>query len=100
MLKHLALASALVLGAVASTPASARFDLRINVAPPAPQAEVVPAPRHGYVWAPGYWSWEHGHHIWVRGHWIRERRGYAWVADRWDPDGDRYVYVPGHWERH
>jgi hypothetical protein len=34
--------------------ASAQID--ITVAPPEPRAEVVPGPRAGYVWAPGYWG--------------------------------------------
>jgi hypothetical protein len=71
----------------------------VDVAPPAPQVEVVPGPRAGYAWAPGYWDW-HGHnHVWVRGHWIRERPGYHWVADRWDQAGPHWHHVAGHWER-
>ncbi len=56
--------------------ASAGVFVDIDVAPPAPQVEVVPEPRVGYVWAPGYWEWRGGHHVWVGGHWIGERRGY------------------------
>jgi hypothetical protein len=88
--------TALTLGVSA---AQARLDLSIDIAPPAVREEVVPEPRHGFVWAPGYWGWHHGHHEWVAGHWIRERRGYHWVSDRWDPVEGHYRYVPGHWER-
>ena len=71
----------------------------VDVAPPAPQVEEVPAPRAGYVWAPGYWAW-HGHnHVWIRGHWLRERAGYHWEADRWVQRGPHWHYVPGHWAR-
>jgi hypothetical protein len=84
---------------LAAAPASAEVDVRINIGPPVPMVEVVPAPRAGFVWAPGFWAWRHHRHIWVAGHWIRERRGWHWIADRWDRDGERWHYVPGHWER-
>ena len=39
------------------TPAAAQVDLSLNIGvpPPAPIYEAVPAPRVGYVWAPGFW---------------------------------------------
>ena len=73
--------------------------LDIDVAPPAPRYEVVPAARVGYVWAPGHYVWRRHAHVWVAGHWLRERRGYRWVADEWVPAGPRWHYVPGHWVR-
>ncbi|HEY5019430.1 MAG TPA: YXWGXW repeat-containing protein [Steroidobacteraceae bacterium] len=78
---------------------SAAINLDIDVAPPAPRVEIMPGPRPGHVWAPGYWEW-HGHsHVWVRGHWLRERRGYHWVPDNWMHDGPHWHHEPGHWER-
>jgi hypothetical protein len=71
----------------------------IDLAPPAPQVEVVPPPRPGYVWAPGYWNWEGGRHVWVGGHWMGERPGYHWAPDHWEHRGPHYHYEPGHWER-
>ena len=67
------------------TPAAAQvdFNVSIGVPPPAPFYEVVPAPRAGYVWAPGYWRWDGGRHVWAPGHWMAERHGYHWVPDRW-----------------
>ncbi len=79
--------------------ASAGVFVDIDVAPPAPQVEVVPEPRVGYVWAPGYWEWRGGRHVWVGGHWIGERRGYHWAPDRWEQAGPHWHRVPGHWER-
>jgi len=84
---------------IAPAVSSAAVNIDIDVAPPAPRVEVVPEPRHGYVWAPGYWAWRGRQHVWVEGHWIRERRGYHWVPDRWVGDGPHYHYVRGHWER-
>jgi hypothetical protein len=102
--KQLLLAAALALGgtcAMVATPAQARVhvDIYANVAPPPLRAEIVPAPRRGYVWVPGYWGWSHHRHHWNRGHWARERRGYHYVPSRWDRDGDRWRYYGGRWER-
>lgn len=87
------------LGPVAM-PALAEVSVSINLgmAPPAPRYELVPAPRAGYAWAPGFWQWEGQRHIWSQGHWIEERPGSYWVADRWEPKGGRHYYEPGHWK--
>src|SRR5262249_39734202 len=34
--------------------------------------EVTPAPRAGYIWAPGHYENVGAHQRWVRGHWIRD----------------------------
>lgn len=79
--------------------AQASFDLRIGTPPPPPRAYVVPPPRAGHVWAPGYWNWNGRRHVWVNGYWVRERRGFRYAAPQWRPDGDRYGFRRGHWER-
>ena len=71
----------------------------VDVAPPPERVEVVPAPRAGYVWAPGYWRWERGRHVWVRGYWVRGRRGYHWVPHRWEEHERRWRFEAGHWDR-
>lgn len=71
----------------------------IDVAPPAPQVEVAPAPRSGFVWAPGYWDWRGHNHAWVRGRWIRERPGYHWEPDHWVQRGPHWHHEVGHWAR-
>jgi hypothetical protein len=85
--------------ATASGLAAGAVSIDIDVAPPAPRVEVVPAPRVGYVWAPGYWEWRDGAHVWIPGRWMGERHGYHWVADRWDQVGGHWHHFPGHWER-
>ncbi|HEX2586443.1 MAG TPA: YXWGXW repeat-containing protein [Steroidobacteraceae bacterium] len=81
-----------------ATPAAA--DVYVRVEPPALRVEPVPEPRRGYVYAPGYWDWRHGHHVWVKGHWVRERRGYHYVAPEWvDHHDGRWHMRPGRWER-
>jgi hypothetical protein len=84
---------------IAPVVSSAAVNIDIDVAPPAPRVEVVPEPRHGYVWAPGYWEWRGHEHVWVAGHFIRERHGYHWVPDAWVGNGPHYHYARGHWER-
>jgi len=87
-----------------STPAFARVNVRagIDVPPPPARVEVVPAPRPGYVWAPGYWAWEGRRHVWREGRWIGERHGYHWVPGHWaehqGPRGARWHFEAGHWE--
>jgi hypothetical protein len=101
MLKHkaLLLCSLIALG-TATMPAHARvnLDVDIGVAPPAPQVEVVPAARPGYVWTPGYWNWDGGRHVWVGGTWVAERPGYAYAPARWEERNGRHHFVAGHWE--
>jgi hypothetical protein len=94
------LAASLAFGAVlAPGLASARTYVEVNVAPPPLREEVIPAPRAGYVWAPGYWSWRRHNHVWVSGHWIHHRRGYHWVPERWEERHGHWRFDPGHWER-
>jgi WXXGXW repeat (2 copies) len=95
------LAVAAILVPVASTPAAAQvFSLQIGTPPPAPVYEVVPAPRAGYAWAPGYWRWEHERHVWMPGRWMAARAHHHWVADHWveGPHGG-WHYQQGHWDR-
>jgi hypothetical protein len=104
LMKHITrvvLASACLAGSatLAPTLASAGVGIDINIAPPAPQVEVVPGPRPGFVWAPGYWDYRGHGHVWVPGRWVGERRGYHWVPDRWDQRGPNWHHERGHWER-
>ena len=86
----------------AALPAAAdRVDFYVNVPPPAPRYEVVPVPRHGHVWVPGYWEWRGHRHVWVSGHWVRERPGYVYAPARWvERDGRWYYTQPGWGRRH
>ncbi len=97
-------AAALTAGIVAPASVSPAF-AQINItlgAPPAPQYELVPAPRPGYAWAPGYWQVENNRHVWAPGRWMEQRPGQHWVADRWDShregDRDRWQHQAGHWD--
>jgi len=83
----------------AAAQASMNVGLTIGTPPPAPVYEVVPAPRVGYVWAPGYWHWEGSRHAWHAGYWMPERRGYNWVPDRWSQVHGGWRHDQGHWDR-
>jgi hypothetical protein len=78
-------------------PASAQ--IYIDVAPPAPRYEVVPAPRAGFVWQPGYYEYRHHQHVWHNGYWVKERRGMYWHPSRWEQENGRYVFRQGVWDR-
>lgn len=90
-----ALATAVLFGAM--SPAFSGVGIDIEIAPPAPRVVVVPPPRVGWVWAPGYWRWDGYHHVWMEGHWMRARPGYHWVAEHWVEHHRHYRFVPGHW---
>jgi hypothetical protein len=67
--RKLLLATLCLTAAASLAPAvsSAGVNVDIDVAPPAPRVEVVPAARPGWVWAPGYWAWRGREHVWVGG---------------------------------
>jgi hypothetical protein len=99
-LRKFAVASLLAASAaIGSQLAAARVDVDVVIAPPAARYEAVPAPRHGYVWAPGYWAWNGRKHEWRSGRWMKERHGEHWVAQNWEHRGDRWYFHDGHWDR-
>lgn len=91
--------SACVIAAPPRRHAVVGVGLDIDVRPPPDRVVVVPAPRRGYVWAPGYWRWNGRSHVWVDGHWERERRGSHWVPAHWEERNGRYHFEDGHWAR-
>jgi len=101
MWKRKALFAALVASTLGAFPLAASADKVIVVreAPPAPRHEVIPAERHGYVWAPGYWDYRHGHYTWVKGHWEREHHGMYWHPHRWVEREGKWEFERGRWDR-
>ena len=97
------IAALIAVGAAAFTPlashAQPHISVVINTAPPAPIYEVVPAPRRGYVWAPGFWEWRAHRHHWVPGHYISARPGYVYAPPSWHHRGGRWVMEPSRWNR-
>jgi hypothetical protein len=93
--------AALIVAAAAAAPlpslAASHVGLYIGVAPPAPMVERIPAPRAGYVWAPGYWAWNGHRHTWAPGYWVAERPGYAYSAPVWYQDNGGWYMEPARW---
>ena len=87
------------LGGIAA-PAAAAVDVYIDLAPPPARYEVVPAPRRGYVWTPGYWNWNGHRHVWTSGTWVRERPGYSYNHARWVEQDGRWRMERRGWARH
>ena len=72
----------------------------VDVPPPAPYVEVVPAlPFAGAVWIGGYWGWHGGRHNWVPGRWDSPRPGYGWRPHAWVNQGGRWHLHGGGWVR-
>ena len=99
MRKQLLIGGVLLATAAAFAPVPAGAEVIIGVAPPAARVEVVPAPRVGYVWAPGYWRWNGYRHVWVNGYWVHARPGWHWRPAHWVARGPHWHYVPGYWVR-
>ena len=57
------------------TPADAQVSITFGSPPPPPRYEVVPAPRAGYVWAPGHYELINDQYVWRPGQWMTERAG-------------------------
>jgi hypothetical protein len=98
-----ALAALVAISAAAYAPlpslAQPHVSIVINTAPPAPIYERVPGPRHGHVWAPGFWEWRGHRHAWVPGHYVVARPGYVYAAPSWHHRGGRWVMEPSRWNR-
>lgn len=94
-----AMIAAATIGAIATPIAGVGATVYMEQAPPPLREERMPAPRHGYVWSPGHWTWVNHHHVWRNGYWVRERHGYVYRPDHWVERGGRWYFEPGHWER-
>ena len=101
MIKRKLLLAALAVSSIgiAPLPASAAVSVYLDVAPPAPRYEVVPAPRAGYVWQPGFWDYSGDRHLWRKGYWVKERPGYYWHPSRWEHRDGRWYMEKGRWDR-
>jgi len=82
----------------AAQAASIRFN--VDVAPPAPVYEQMPA-RAGYVVVPGYYKFDAQRHAhtWVKGKYERARHGQHYVASNWQQQNGHYGFDAGHWDK-
>jgi len=100
MKRSLTLATLIALGAAAYAPLPSMaqgVEVYIGTAPPAPVYERIPAARHGYTWAPGYWEWRGHRHFWVPGNYVVERPGYVYAPPAWHQRGGRWYMSQGNW---
>jgi hypothetical protein len=76
--------------------------LSVNFAPPElPVYEQPPIPAPGYIWVPGYWSWDGGDYYWVPGTWaLAPVVGYLWTPGYWGWGGGAYLWHAGYWGPH
>ena len=93
------IAALAVAAALFAIPLAAQAQVVVRVGPPALRVEPVPAPRAGFVWAPGRWHWVNGRYAWNGGRWLAARPGYRWVPGEWGHRGEGWGYVRGHWVR-
>jgi hypothetical protein len=78
---------------------SAGINFNVDVAPPAPVYEQLPA-REGFVVTPGYYRYDEQRraHTWVKGEYQPERKGEHFVAPEWKQQDGRYGFAEGRWE--
>lgn len=97
-----AAAAMLAITSAAFLPIEAIAQVSVNIilgdAPPPVRYEVVPAPRNGYVWAPGYWNWSGNRHVWSNGHWERNRPDYSYAQPQWRQENDGWRLDRGGWK--
>jgi hypothetical protein len=48
------------------------FEWYAQVGRPLASMQRFPAPREGYIWAPGHWEARNGQRAWAEGRWIRD----------------------------
>jgi WXXGXW repeat (2 copies) len=60
-----------------------------------------PMPAVGYIWTPGYWSWNGVGYFWVPGTWVlAPYYGALWTPGYWGWSGGVYVFHAGYWGPH
>ena len=69
--------------------------------PPLPVYDQPPIPEPGYLWTPGYWSYNSVDYYWVPGTWVEPPQpGLLWTPGYWGFVGGTYVFNRGYWGSH
>ncbi|MGA8184385.1 MAG: hypothetical protein WB819_12175, partial [Terriglobia bacterium] len=94
--------SLLLMLAMLATPAksSASVGIFVSFGPPAIPVYVQPyCPGPGYIWTPGYWSWDPDYgYYWVPGTWLPAPFiGAMWTPGYWGWYNSGYMWYPGYW---
>jgi hypothetical protein len=98
LLVSVALAVGTIGVAMTPRPSAAAVDVWVNIGPPPERVEIIPDPRPGWVWTPGYWDWRGNRHVWHKGVWVRERPGYTFQPHRWVEHDGRWYLERGRWD--
>jgi hypothetical protein len=76
----------------------------ITVTPPVlPVYDQPPCPGDGYMWSPGYWSWDQddNDYYWVPGVWVEPPEvGLLWTPGFWGWEDGGYIWHAGYWGPH
>jgi hypothetical protein len=68
-----ALFSCALAAAACTLPAIGQAESTVIVTPVDPAYQAAPAVREGYIWVPGYWTYDGNSRVWVSGHYERDR---------------------------
>src|SRR3984957_2633555 len=74
--------------------------ISVNFGPPAlPVYEQPICPGDGYLWTPGYWSYDDDDgYYWVPGTWVEAPEvGYLWTPAYWGWGGSAFLFHEGYW---
>ena len=87
-----------------SASSHAQISVSIGIAPPAlPIYAQPPIPGDGYIWTPGYWSWDgaDNDYYWVPGTWVSAPFvGALWTPGYWGWGDGSYAWHGGYWGSH
>jgi hypothetical protein len=92
-----------MLFAASVTKAQLSISISVGIAPPALPVYVQPdCPTDGYLWVPGYWSYDNvGGYYWVPGYWAAPPNpGLLWTPAYWGFAGGYYGFHTGYWGAH
>ncbi len=91
----------LMLALPAASVAQVSVGITVGFAPPdLPVYDQPICPGEGYIWTPGYWSWddEDGDYFWVPGTWVLAPEvGFLWTPGYWGWGGSGFVFYQGFW---
>ncbi len=93
--------SALALALLVPLSAMAQPAILVNIAPPPLPVYAQPlVPGDGYIWTPGYWSWNTSadDYFWVPGTWVlAPADGQLWTPGYWAFSETGYFWNAGYW---
>jgi len=93
-----------ILAMPAPSHAQVAVGVSIRIGPPALPVYAQPiCPGPGYLWAPGYWSYDYDDedYFWVPGTWVvAPEPGYLWTPGYWGWSEGFYIWHAGYWGPH